>query len=154
MFISTELEYVGFWARVWASLIDTILMMMVIFPILFAIYGRVEMASGVTLTGASNILISYILPAVVVIIFWTTKNATPGKMVIGATIVDAETGEPPSLKQHVIRYIGYYLSAIIFCLGFIWVGFDRKKQGWHDKLAGTVVVRKKNKGTEPVKFGI
>ncbi|MEB0163493.1 RDD family protein, partial [Glaciimonas sp. CA11.2] len=86
--------------------------------------------------------------------FWTTKNATPGKMVIGATIVDAETGEPPSLKQHVIRYIGYYLSAIIFCLGFIWVGFDRKKQGWHDKLAGTVVVRKKNKGTEPVKFGI
>ncbi|MEB0011481.1 RDD family protein [Glaciimonas sp. Gout2] len=154
MFISTELEYVGFWARVWASLIDTILMMMVIFPILFAIYGRVEMASGVTLTGASNILISYILPAVVVIIFWTTKNATPGKMVIGATIVDAETGEPPSLKQHVIRYIGYYLSAIIFCLGFIWVGFDRKKQGWHDKLAGTVVVRKKNKGTEPVRFGI
>lgn len=152
MSISTELEYVGFWARAWASLIDTALMMIVILPILFAIYGRVQMASGVTFTGASNILISYVLPAVVVIIFWSARNATPGKMVIGASIVDAKTGQPPSFKQHVIRYLGYYLSTIFFFLGFIWVGFDKRKQGWHDKLAGTVVVRKKNKGTEPVNF--
>ncbi|QRX84891.1 RDD family protein [Glaciimonas sp. PAMC28666] len=150
--ISTELEYVGFWARVWASLIDTVLMLIVILPIMFAIYGRVQMASGVTFTGASNILISYVLPAVVVIAFWTARHATPGKMVIGASIVDAKTGAPPSLRQHVIRYLGYYLSTIFFCLGFIWVGLDRRKQGWHDKLAGTVVVRKKNKGTEPVNF--
>ncbi|WP_240162490.1 RDD family protein [Glaciimonas sp. PAMC28666] len=152
MIISTELEYVGFWARVWASLIDTVLMLIVILPIMFAIYGRVQMASGVTFTGASNILISYVLPAVVVIAFWTARHATPGKMVIGASIVDAKTGAPPSLRQHVIRYLGYYLSTIFFCLGFIWVGLDRRKQGWHDKLAGTVVVRKKNKGTEPVNF--
>jgi uncharacterized RDD family membrane protein YckC len=37
-------------------------------------------------------------------------------------------------------------------LGLIWVAFDPKKQGWHDKLAGTVVIRSKNRGPEPVKF--
>jgi len=150
---SNELEYVGFWARVWASIIDTVLMLAVLFPILFAIYGREEMASGVTFTGPANILVSYVLPAVAVIAFWTAKHATPGKMVIGASIVDAQSGGPPSLGQHVIRYLGYFVSTIPFCLGLIWVGFDKRKQGWHDKLAGTVVVRPKNRGTEPVRFG-
>ncbi|PUA20382.1 RDD family protein [Glaciimonas sp. PCH181] len=149
---STELEYVGFWLRVWASIIDTVLVMMVIFPVMFAIYGSDEMASGVTFTGSTNILFSYILPAVAVIAFWTTKHATPGKMAIGATIVDAKTGGSPSFKQHFIRYLGYFISTIPFCLGLIWVGIDKRKQGWHDKLAGTVVVRPKNKGTERVRF--
>ncbi|MFC3107637.1 RDD family protein [Undibacterium arcticum] len=150
---STDLEYVGFWLRVWASIIDTILMLFVLVPLMFAIYGREEMASGVTLSGPANILVSYILPAVAVIAFWTAKHATPGKMVIGARIVDAKTGGSPSFAQHVIRYLGYFVSTIPFCLGLIWVGIDKKKQGWHDKLAGTVVVRPKYKGTEPVRFG-
>src|SRR5437899_8562537 len=150
---STDLEYVGFWLRVWASLIDTVLMLFVLVPLMFAIYGRERMASGVTLTGTANILVSYILPAVAVIAFWSAKHATPGKMVIGAKIVDAKTGGSPSFAQHVIRYLGYFVSTIPFCLGLIWVGIDRRKQGWHDKLAGTVVVRPKNKGTEPVRFG-
>jgi uncharacterized RDD family membrane protein YckC len=133
-------------------MIDTVLMMVVIIPVLFAIYGREHLASGVTITGTANILLSYIFPAVAVIVFWSTKHATPGKMAIGAIIVDAKTGQPPSFKQHVIRYLGYFVSTIPFCLGFIWVGFDKRKQGWHDKLAGTVVVRPKNRGTEPVRF--
>ncbi|SFI13099.1 Uncharacterized membrane protein YckC, RDD family [Collimonas sp. OK307] len=149
---STEFEYVGFWLRVWASLIDTALMLIVIFPILFAIYGSEKLASGVTLSGSANILVSYILPAIVVIVFWNARQATPGKMAIGATIVDAKTGEKPSLQQNLIRYAGYFVSTIPFCLGLIWVGIDKRKQGWHDKLAGTVVVRRKNRGTEPVKF--
>jgi len=40
-----------------------------------------------------------------------------------------------------VRYIGYFVSVIPFGLGFIWIAFDSKKQGFHDKLAGTVVVR-------------
>lgn len=149
---STEFEYVGFWLRVWASLIDTVLMLIVIFPILFAIYGSEKLASGVTLSGPANILISYVLPAIVVILFWIARQATPGKMAIGATIVDAKTGGKPSLRQDLIRYAGYFVSTIPFCLGLIWVGIDKRKQGWHDKLAGTVVVRRKRRGTEPVRF--
>ena len=149
---STELEYVGFWLRVWASIIDTMLLMLVIVPLLFAIFGREQMAYGITFTGSANFLVSYILPAVAVIAFWSVKHATPGKMVIGARIADAKTGGSPSFMQHVIRYLGYFVSTIPFCLGLIWVGIDKKKQGWHDKLAGTVVVRPKYKGTEPVRF--
>ncbi|MEO8407836.1 MAG: RDD family protein, partial [Oxalobacteraceae bacterium] len=48
---------------------------------------------------------------------------------------------------------GYFVSALPFCLGLIWVGLDKRKQGWHDKLAGTVVVRPKKRGTAPVRFG-
>ncbi|MFD2270195.1 hypothetical protein ACFS07_01280 [Undibacterium arcticum] len=48
-------------------------------------------------------------------------------MVIGARIVDAKTGGSPSFAQHVIRYLGYFVSTIPFCLGLIWVGIDKKK---------------------------
>jgi uncharacterized RDD family membrane protein YckC len=138
---SKEFEYTGFWLRVWASIIDTILLMFVLVPLLMAVYGRDRLAEGVTLTGPANILISYILPAIVVIAFWSSKHATPGKMVIGARIVDARTGAPPTLRQHIVRYLGYFLSAFFLCLGFIWVA-----------LAGTVVVRPIRRGTEPVRF--
>ncbi|MFD2270196.1 hypothetical protein ACFS07_01285 [Undibacterium arcticum] len=60
--------------RVWASIIDTILMLFVLVPLMFAIYGREEMASGVTLSGPANILVSYILPAVAVIAFFGLQN--------------------------------------------------------------------------------
>lgn len=148
-----ELEYVGFWLRVWASIIDTALIVAVTFPLLWAIYGRDRLASGVTLTGPAGFLITYLLPAVAVIVFWSARNATPGKMAIGARIVDAGTGGAPSLGQHLIRYLGYFVSMIPACLGLIWVGIDSRKQGWHDKLAGTVVVRPKGMHAEPVRFG-
>ena len=78
---------------------------------------------------------------VLVILFWAKKQATPGKMAVSAKIVDAKTGGKPSTKQCVGRYFAYILSFIPFGLGFLWVAFDPKKQSWHDKLAGTVVVK-------------
>jgi uncharacterized RDD family membrane protein YckC len=87
-----------------------------------------------------------------VVLFWMYRQATPGKMAIGARIVDARTGRPPGTKQLVGRYLGYYVSTIPFCLGLIWVAFDPRKQGWHDKLAGTVVVRPRVRGPEAVRF--
>ena len=51
-----------------------------------------------------------------------------------------------------MRYLGYYVSIIPLFLGLIAVAFDPRKQGWHDKLAGTVVVRPRNRGPQPVKF--
>jgi len=62
-------------------------------------------------------------------------------MLLGLKIVDATTFEKPSLGKPIIRYIGYYPSTLVVGLGFIWVAFDPEKQGRHDKLADTVVVR-------------
>jgi len=87
-----------------------------------------------------------------VITFWLMKQATPGKMAVSARIVDAATGNPASTGQLIGRYFGYFVSFIPLGLGILWVAFDKRKQGWHDKLAGTVVVRNSHRGPEPVKF--
>lgn len=136
-----KLVYAGFWIRVAASLIDTLLMMIVVLPVISFIYGPEYLLSDTYVVGFWDFLFNYLLPAIVVIVFWFYKSATPGKMAFKLTIVDASTGGKPSTKQLVIRYVGYYLSAIPLLLGFIWVGIDKRKQGFHDKLAGTIVVR-------------
>ena len=136
-------EYAGFWIRTGAALIDTILMLIIIAPILIGIYKKDYRVSEPFVQGTWEVLFNYILPAIVVIIFWAYKSATPGKMVTKLTIVDAKTGGKPSIGQFIGRYLGYYISTIPFCLGLIWVGVDKRKQGWHDKIAGTVVIKKK-----------
>ena len=145
-----SMVYAGFWIRVAASLIDTLLMMMVVLPVMSLIYGPEYWFAHSYIVGFWDFLFNYLLPAIVVIVFWLYKSATPGKMALKLTIVDASTGEKPSTKQLIIRYVGYYVSIIPLMLGFIWVGIDKRKQGFHDKLAGTVVLR--NTAHEPVVF--
>ena len=149
-----NVEYAGFWIRVGASIIDSILIIMITYPLLFAIYGWAGLDYGTAMqsTGFINILLTWILPVVAVIWFWVSKKATPGKMLLSLQVVDAKTGSNLTVGQSLLRYIGYFVSTIPFCLGLIWVGFDSKKQGWHDKIAGTVVVRSKSRGTQPVRF--
>ena len=151
-------EYVGFWARAWASLVDTVLLGMIVWPLLTMIYGSeywapLTAALGGSLAGSLDAiasapsrgpvddLVSWVLPAVAIVAFWIARQATPGKMLIKAKIVDAETGAPLTRRQAIVRYLGYYVSLFGLGLGFFRVGWDRRKQGWHDKLAGTVVIR-------------
>ena len=136
-----DMEYAGFWVRVGASLIDTLLLLAVIVPLLLAIYGKAYLASEAMVQGAWDMVLNYIFPAVAVIIFWIYRSATPGKMLMDIKIVDAETGGKPSAAQCIGRYFAYYVSTIPLMLGLFWVAFDRRKQGWHDKLAGTLVVK-------------
>ena len=83
--------------------------------------------------------------------FWICKRATPGKRIIRAKIIDARTGGWPTNAQFLVRYIGYIILALPLwlgfiwvslplCLGFIWAAFDKRKQGWHDKIARTIVI--------------
>ena len=135
--------YVGFWARVGASIIDSILMAIILVPIARIFGIGTDLEATLRLDSPANILINGVLPAIAVILFWIYRQATPGKMAIGAKIVDAKTGGKPSTGQMIGRYFAYYISTIVLLLGFIWVAFDPRKQGWHDKLAGTLVVRAK-----------
>ena len=146
-----ELEYVGFWLRFGASIIDTILMLVIVAPMLTWIYGPGYWMSERLVHGPADLLLNWVLPAVAVILFWNYRQATPGKMAIGARIVDAKTGGKPSLGQLIGRYFGYFVSILPLFIGLIWVGIDRRKQGFHDMLAGTVVVRPRSRG-KPVAF--
>lgn len=151
---SNEVEYAGFWVRLGATLIDTVLVMAITFPLLFAVYGRdyfdPELNAGM-FAGPADFLISWVFPLVAAIWFWRARQATPGKMVLRLRIVDAGSGQTMSTGQCVGRYFAYLVSIIPLFLGFVWIAFDKRKQGWHDKLAGSVVVRAKNR-TEPVQF--
>jgi len=146
----TELEYAGFWIRTGAALIDSILVLLIIMPILTMIYGWEYWLSNSYLAGFWDFIFSYLLPALAIILFWIYKSATPGKMALKLSIVDSRTGGMPTNDQLIGRYFAYYISIIPFFFGIIWVGIDKRKQGWHDKLAGTVVVRNTTK--ETVKF--
>ena len=136
-----NVEYAGFWIRTLASIIDSILVLIIILPILTLIYGQDYWESDVFFLGFWDLIFNYVLPAVAVIVFWVYKSATPGKMALDLSIVDANAGNKPTTGQLVGRYFAYYISMLPLFLGFFWVGIDKRKQGWHDKLAGTLVIK-------------
>lgn len=122
-----------------ASVIDMLILLIVVVPLLLAIYGRAYLQQ-MGLAGFWDFVIQVVLPAVATVLFWRYRGATPGKMAVSARIVDATTGGPPSTARLVGRYFGYIVSTLPLFLGFIWIAIDRRKQGFHDKLANTVVV--------------
>lgn len=147
-------RYVGFWARFLAMLIDNLWVGIILMLAIFAIYGQefmtmvmmtpdasVQMMGAAAQGAAGGFLVQLLLPAVLIVGFWVWKSTTPGKMVVSAKIVDANTLGEPSTGQLIVRYFGYFISTFAFFLGFLWVAFDKRKQGWHDKIAGTLVIK-------------
>ena len=143
-------EYAGFWIRFGALLIDFVIGIIVITVPLSLIYGEQYWLGDNFINGFWELILGYVVPIVATIWFWLRFHGTPGKMATKLEIVDARSGNGLSLSQALIRYIAYIPAMLPLALGFIWVGIDKKKQGWHDKIAGTVVI--KNNRKEPVKF--
>lgn len=138
-----ELEYVGFWARAFAGAIDLGLVAALIYPILQVAERGVERF----LMGGMPSLIAVALFAGAASLFYLAPGSTPGMVAISAMVVDERTGCPPSLNQHLGRSLALVLSLVPLGLGFLWAAFQPKKQAWHDKLAGTIVIRARS-GTE------
>ncbi|NOY62886.1 MAG: RDD family protein [Gammaproteobacteria bacterium] len=141
------IRYAGFWRRVAASLIDSIIFGVLAAVVLYLIYGAGYFAIGDAVTGPmfvmptlGELIVNYLAPVIVTVFLWIKYLGTPGKLLMGCHVVDARTGAPLSTGQALLRYFGYYLSALPLGLGFLWVGWDKRKQGFHDKLAKTVVV--------------
>ncbi|WP_373752989.1 RDD family protein [Neisseria weixii] len=142
------MNYAGFWRRTAASLIDGLILAVITLVALYMIYGEEyftyvpEDGNFFVSFGFADIFLNYIFPIVFTLFFWLKCAATPGKMALGLKVVDVNTGENINIRQSVIRYVGYFVAMIPLCLGIFWVGFDKRKQGWHDKMAGTAVVHK------------
>lgn len=137
-----SVTYVGFWKRTGATVVDTLIVMLVTVPLLFALYGPAYFSrpSDEGFAGITDAVIQIVMPAVFAVLFWKFRGATPGKMLFGARIVDARTLGAPSTGQLIGRYFAYILSILPLMLGFLWIAFDKRKQGFHDKLARTVVI--------------
>ena len=118
----------GFWQRFGAAFLDGLLLGIV---------------SGVLQLALKSV--GYGLGILVAIAYYTyfeggETGQTLGKRTLGIRVVDFETGGPIGYPRGFIRYIGRYVSAIVLLLGYLWMLWDREKQTWHDKFAGSVVV--------------
>ena len=136
----SEVLYAGFWIRALASFIDSIWQMPLIFAIGYLVYGASYFDSEEFFKGPFDVFLQFIFLMILVIGFWFYRSATPGKELLGLKIVNASDLGAATNGQLVKRYVGYYLSMIPLCLGFFWVAFDKKKQGFHDKVSNTVVI--------------
>jgi uncharacterized RDD family membrane protein YckC len=135
---SSSPDYAGFWSRAAALLIDWLIVIVIVVPIMVLGFGMHE----VSLDPAEHSwdLLAFVAIAVTVIGFWRICGATPGKIALGLKIVDAASGRRPSLGRLALRFAGYFLCAAPLYLGFLWAAVDRRKQGWHDKIARTIVI--------------
>jgi uncharacterized RDD family membrane protein YckC len=73
-------------------------------------------------------------------VMWKVRGATIGATVFDLRVVRLD-GRAVDWETAIIRALGCFLSMAVAGLGFLWIGFDHAKQAWHDKIAGTVVVR-------------
>lgn len=123
------LEYAGFWVRLGAGVIDLLTL------------------------GFTVVIIAYFFPAPVIWVmsglvisaaywlgFWVWRGQTPGKMALGIKVIRTDSS---SVKWQcaLCRFLGYIVSVVTLFIGFIWVAFDGRKQGIHDKIADTYVVK-------------
>jgi uncharacterized RDD family membrane protein YckC len=90
----------------------------------------------ISVVGAVTFLVTYFGYPV---FFWVIIGQTPGKRLLGLRVVRTD-GQKLGLGRAVLRVFGYWISAIPLFFGFFWIIFDRQRQGWHDKFAGTYVI--------------
>lgn len=143
-------EYAGFWRRFVAAGFDALWLFGII---IFFLINVVDDTNYLVLPDNvlaalpmlekfqwQSFLVENILPIILILWLWLKYAATPGKLLVDCEIVDADTGKPIDFQQALLRYIAYTISLIPFGLGFLWILWDKRKQGWHDKMAGTVVI--------------
>ena len=137
---------IGFGKRLAAIFVDGFVLMFLSFILLFAAGIFVPLLSAYSYTSENPfpadtvlLLIGLATSIIYYVGFWTKSGQTIGKSAVGIKVVGHD-GEPISVGKALIRYIGYIISGVVLALGFIWILFDRKRQGWHDKLAGTFVI--------------
>ena len=147
--------YAGFWIRLLARIVDMLLIFvipLIVFSVIaLAVDSQCTTTVGpatvtrictVSRTSASVYLATFwLVPAAYYPLMWAT-GATVGQRALGLRVVDEHTGQRLVVAQLVGRFFGGVLSVACLWIGVIWIAFDPRKQGWHDKIAGTLVIRR------------
>ena len=90
------------------------------------------------------ILALIIVPLAYFPYFWTKTGQTPGMKLMGIKVVRDKDGGPVTMGSAILRLIGYWISGAVFYLGYIWIFVDKRKRGWMDLIAGTIVISAPN----------
>lgn len=140
--------YAGFWARLGASFLDGLIIGIVstvinlVTGIVLGVAGNSSTSTVVTMAASGLSIIIFVLELVYFIYFIGAKGQTLGKMAFKIKVVKVGTNEAPGyLKAFLREVVGKFISSFVLLLGFLWMIWDKNKQTWHDKIAGTVVVK-------------
>ena len=131
-------SYGGFWIRAVAYIIDAILLSIVAAVLSAPLAVNYSDMNSPSVRASNGI--ELVLSAIYFILLWTYMGASLGQRIFGLRVVDATTGQPIGLGKAALRWLGLILSFAVCAIGVIWVAFDGRKQGWMDKIAGTVVL--------------
>lgn len=156
--VTLQGHYAGFVTRFFAFIIDIFIVMAVtgitsiIFGLVLNFFNLTPENINASLGNESSASIDYALVLFFILVifntilffgyyifFWMTSGQTLGKGLMGVRVISTD-GRPLSFVQAVVRLIGYWISAIVFFLGFIWITIDDQRQGWHDTMARTYVI--------------
>ena len=157
---ASQYAYAGFWVRLVARLLDGLIVglpLAVVFGLLFGVaaaIGSANSSNGGDSSAGQNaaagivgflFILFYLLVIAVSIgywvYFWGTTGQTYGMRVLRLRVVDATTGGPIGLSRALVRWLMTIVNSWACYIGWIWVAFDPRKQGWHDKVANTVVLQ-------------
>jgi uncharacterized RDD family membrane protein YckC len=131
---SENIIYIGFWKRVIAEILDTI-----IFGIPFGLI-QVGLFFFKLISNTYIIFVTYLAYIIIYIYMEGIKGGTPGKLILGMRIVNSD-GKTIGIPKAALRYIGKIISLTILGIGCLMIGWDAKKQGLHDKIAHTYVIK-------------
>ncbi len=147
----------GFWRRFWAYMVDKFILYLI--SLILFLIGLFAMGLGgaspwtVVTTGnlprgtgffmALYLVTAFLTDMVYFIWFHGTIGQTLGKRLLGLRLIRT-SGEKMTLGIAFLRWVGSLISGLFVCLGFIWIAIDHQKQGWHDKIAATLVIRTQN----------
>lgn len=144
----TDIQYAGFWQRMGADLVDNLILLPFLsavvptqMPATWTVSGVLQAAVASAAAHPLAQFLELVFAVAYSVIFWMRFLGTPGKLLFHCHLVDATTYGPLTLRQSLLRNLGYLVSWGTLGLGFLWIAWDPRKQGFHDKIAGSVVLK-------------
>jgi uncharacterized RDD family membrane protein YckC len=148
------IEFAGHGGRLVAYILDGILVSVIV--IVIAVLASAIVVGGITVSPSGDtasvsgaavasillaLLVIFIISLVYFPFFWARGGQTPGMRVFRLRVVRDRDGGRIGWGAAWLRLIGLWVSSFVFYLGFIWIFIDKRRRGWHDLIAGTVVIK-------------
>ena len=158
MYAPAGTTYGGFWIRLVARIVDGIILgipLAVVFFVVVALAGGIASTANTTTdpnaaaaVGLGFLAVFLLVAALATVgtviyyvYFWGTSGSTIGMRLFKLRIVDATTGGSIGIARAIVRYLMAIVNTMACYIGWIWVAFDPRKQGWHDKVVNSVVIQ-------------
>jgi uncharacterized RDD family membrane protein YckC len=139
-----DLDLAGVGQRLASYLVDAVVLIIIYIALIFLFGVQIEEEAIAGGDFSTTFTAVYVLMAAIAIGYYTYffgKGQTPGMKLVEIKLIRTDGVHPVGYKKGFFRWVGMEISGMVLLLGYIWILIDKKKQGWHDKIAGTYVVK-------------